>query len=274
MLFTLIGITLFFIQYFRKDPAFAKFAIETTYKPPRVKNPYEGLSGPDISTIASNISRNLTSLGAIYGILLSFVIAAKIGIAFQSWVFYIWAGLILSMIVRSLLLANTLSEIAYRSTIPYKQKIATILTSRAFLKHSAYLFIAIIAFTPAFALINSNGSIEDRYSYLGDYLILTVAVSVIVVTIFFIYVASSVPGSTNIFYLWTLGPLILVTLFLTHSPLEPVQVKFFSDSVFVFPFIILPVVFSGVFFSIVVIPLVAHYYADSLYHRLRKNSDV
>ncbi len=270
----LVGIPLFIIQYFRRDPGFAKFLTQTTYKR-RVKNPYVGLSDQDIDAVASNTSRNLTSLSATYGILLSFVVASKIEFAFHSWAFYVWAGLILSIVVRSLLMANRLSDIAHLSGITYQQKIANLLSSKGFLKHSALIFIAIIAFTPAFTLVNlEDKTIEKKYSYLGNYLILTVAISVVAVTLFFLYVATLIPESVHIFYLWIASALMLVTLFLTNSPLDLIHVKFFSDSnVFVLPSIIIPVVIFGYVFSSIFISMVALRYAYLFYDRRKASKN-
>jgi hypothetical protein len=199
-----------------------------------------------LDSIASNTSRNLTSLAATYGILLSFVIATKMDIAFQSWAFYVWAGLIVSIIVRSLWASDRLSGLAYLSSINWEQKIGFLLYSKSFLKHSTFIFIAIIAFTPAFTLVNPQDEhIEDKYTYLGDLLLLTVALSVISVTIFFLFVATFIPETLRIYYVWILFALVSVTLFLTNSPLDPIKIKVFSDlNKFIVPFITIPILFA------------------------------
>jgi len=143
-----------------------------------------------IIPIANNVSNNIKTLITIYGILLSFMIANQLSIASRSLTFAIWSGWILATIIRGGQFGYILSDIweTEQNLETAKEKIVS---ANLYYKRATYLFIPILALTPAFFFISDD---KPAYQWNTSVSILSIALGIVIVTMIFYLYSSELEG--------------------------------------------------------------------------------
>lgn len=212
--------------------------------------PYDNFELEQLQKIVDKLSRNFTILITIYGFLFVFIISQNFQHVSYSWTVIIWSGWVLAIIVRTANIALSLTDILETSEINKTVKIAAsmIYAYNRYYKHTTYLLVFAVAFSPAVFLSVDEQHHNDFKLWSPQISILTIALGIISVFLVMYYYAQVTdlvrPGVPNIYFM---SVFLLVTESLSSissAPLSSVSVILLGYQ-FTIPLIVLVILFAS-----------------------------
>lgn len=222
------------------------------YRPvrPLPPTPYDNFQLDALQRIVDRLGRNFTILITIYGFLFVFIISQNFQHVSYSWAVIIWSGWILAIIVKTANIALSLTDIL--ETTQIKVAAPTIYAYNRYYKHTTYLLVFAVAFSPVVFLPLNEQHHDDFELWSPQISILTIALGIIGVffaTYYFAQVYDLIKpvGIPNIYFM-SIFLLATETLSsISAAPLSSVNVNLLGY-VFVIPQVILIVLFASIWY--------------------------
>ncbi len=220
----------------------------------QLKNPYEDLNMSQLTNIAERVTSNIRIVVGVYGVLLSFMVTTNLQIAFSSWIFALWTGWTLAIMIRA---GNFASSIIDIEVIKSEELAAhKVFAAREFSKHAIYLLVIAIAFTPVFFLTPHDESVKKWEHWGIQYSLIAEALAIggsWAAFYFLIFARKEFSIGQIPMAAYSLGILALglnAAFFVNASPLDIVTAQAFGSGVFEIPAIFEWGMFAAVFLGL------------------------
>lgn len=153
--------------------------------------PYEAFDFETLLGIADKLSKNLSILITIYGFLFVFIISQNFQHVTYSWPVIIWSGWVLAIIVRTANIALNLTDVMEIAKVNDTIKTAanTIYAYNRYFRHTTFLLVFAVAFSPAVFLPLNESHRNDYELWNPQISIATIALGIIGVSFTVYYFA-------------------------------------------------------------------------------------
>lgn len=180
--FAIIGVVgIIFTLMLRYSRFYKTYAIKDLDTTKPIVTPYENLDENALQKIVDKLSRNYGILITIYGLLFAFIISQNFQHVFSRWTVIVWIGCVLAIIVRSANIALSLTDVIEKGkTMDHVAK--TVYSYNQYFKHTSFLLIIIIAFSPIIFLPISDQHESDFKIWDPQISVVTIALGIMAVS--------------------------------------------------------------------------------------------